>query len=187
MDGSTMQFVIQDTIGSGQEIFVLIGNFVAKENTDYTLTSNVNGTTTIEIITTEYGVDQLSATNTLALTVQKTTIGGSSILSRFSYTVTTANASATSFEISSDINYQDIGSYYISIANASSLTKAAGKSKRAKIIITNTPTLSAGTVIKKDPSFPTVLTLTSATNPVFIEVWRHSLSTIYMRYLGQFA
>jgi hypothetical protein len=46
---------------------------------------------------------------------------------------------------------------------------------------------SAGTVIKKDPSFPTVLTLTSATNPVFIEVWRHSLSTIYMRYLGQFA
>jgi hypothetical protein len=31
------------------------------------------------------------------------------------------------------------------------------------------------------------LTLTSSTNPVFIEVWRHSLSTIYMRYLGQFA
>ncbi len=46
---------------------------------------------------------------------------------------------------------------------------------------------SAGTVIKKDPSFPAVLTLTSSTNPVFIEVWRHSLSTIYMRYLGQFA
>ena len=46
---------------------------------------------------------------------------------------------------------------------------------------------SAGTVIKKDASFPPVLTLTSATNPVFIEVWRHSLSTIYMRYLGQFA
>ena len=46
---------------------------------------------------------------------------------------------------------------------------------------------SAGTVIKKDPSFPPVLTLTSSSNPVFIEVWRHSLSTIYMRYLGQFA
>jgi hypothetical protein len=147
MDGSTMQFVIQDTIGSGQEIFVLIGNFVAKENTDYTLTSNVNGTTTVTIITNEYGIDQLSATNTLALTVQKTTIGGSNILSRFSYTVTSANASATSFEILSDINYQDIGSYYISISNTSSITKAAGRSKRAKIIITNTPTLTAGTVI----------------------------------------
>jgi hypothetical protein len=46
---------------------------------------------------------------------------------------------------------------------------------------------SAGTVIKKDPSFPPVLTLTSSSNPVFIEVWRHSLGTIYMRYLGQFA
>jgi hypothetical protein len=46
---------------------------------------------------------------------------------------------------------------------------------------------SAGTTIKKDPSFPAVLTLTSSTNPVFVEVWRHSLGTIYMRYLGQFA
>lgn len=45
----------------------------------------------------------------------------------------------------------------------------------------------SGTVIKKDSSFPATLTLTSSTNPVIIEVWRHSLETIYMRYLGTFA
>jgi len=29
--------------------------------------------------------------------------------------------------------------------------------------------------------------LTSATNPVIIEVWRHSQEIIFMRYIGQFA
>lgn len=47
--------------------------------------------------------------------------------------------------------------------------------------------VSSGTVIKKDSSFPATLTLPSTTNPVIIEVWRHSLNTIYMRYLGVFA
>ena len=46
---------------------------------------------------------------------------------------------------------------------------------------------SAGTTIKTDPDFPAVVTLTSATDPVFIEVWRHSLDTIYMRYLGLYS
>jgi hypothetical protein len=42
------------------------------------------------------------------------------------------------------------------------------------------------TTIKKDPSFPSVLTLDSTTDPVIIEVWRHSQETIYMRYVGKF-
>lgn len=46
---------------------------------------------------------------------------------------------------------------------------------------------SGGTVIKKDSSFPGVLTLTSADNPVFIDVWRHSSDVIFMQYLGTFA
>lgn len=46
---------------------------------------------------------------------------------------------------------------------------------------------SGGTVIKKDPSFPATLTVSSSTNPVLIEIWRHSSSNIYMRYLGQFS
>jgi len=45
---------------------------------------------------------------------------------------------------------------------------------------------SNGTVIKKDPNFPSVLELDSTTNPVIIEVWRHSQETIFMRYVGKF-
>ena len=51
---------------------------------------------------------------------------------------------------------------------------------------------SGGTVIKsKDfPGYASgspVLTLTSATDPVIIEVLRHSAAVIYMRYIGEFA
>lgn len=46
---------------------------------------------------------------------------------------------------------------------------------------------SGGTVIKKDPDFPALLTLSSTVNPIFVEVWRHSAEVIFMRYLGQFA
>lgn len=46
---------------------------------------------------------------------------------------------------------------------------------------------SGGTVIKKDPSFPGSLTVDSITNPVFVEVWRHSADVIFMRYLGQYS
>jgi len=51
---------------------------------------------------------------------------------------------------------------------------------------------SGGTVIKSNgfPGYASgspILTLTSATNPVIIEVWRHSQEIIFMRYIGQFA
>jgi hypothetical protein len=46
---------------------------------------------------------------------------------------------------------------------------------------------SAGTTIKTDPNFPAIVELTSADNPVFIEVWRRSLDTVYLRYLGEFS
>jgi hypothetical protein len=51
---------------------------------------------------------------------------------------------------------------------------------------------SGGTVIKSSgfPGYASgspVLTLTSNTDPVFIEVWRHSADVIYMRYIGAFA
>lgn len=46
---------------------------------------------------------------------------------------------------------------------------------------------SGGTVIKKDASFPDPFTLTSNTDPVFVEVWRHNDAVIYMRYLGAFS
>jgi hypothetical protein len=51
---------------------------------------------------------------------------------------------------------------------------------------------SGGTIIKSNgfPGYASgtpILTLTSATNPVIIEVWRHSQEIIFMRYIGQFA
>lgn len=48
-------------------------------------------------------------------------------------------------------------------------------------------TTSGGTVIKKDPDFPGTVTIDSATDPVFIEVWRHSADVIFMRYLGKYS
>lgn len=48
-------------------------------------------------------------------------------------------------------------------------------------------TTSGGTVIKKDPLFPATVTIESATDPVFIEVWRHSSEVIFMRYLGKYS
>ena len=53
-------------------------------------------------------------------------------------------------------------------------------------------TTSGGTVIKSNgfPGYASgspILTLTSSTNPTFIEVWRHSAEVIYMRYIGEFA
>ena len=45
---------------------------------------------------------------------------------------------------------------------------------------------SGGTVIKKSPGFPGAVTVTSATNPVIIEVWRHSATVIFLNYLGEY-
>ena len=46
---------------------------------------------------------------------------------------------------------------------------------------------SGGTVFKKDAGFPTVLQVTSTTNPTFIEVWRHRSDEIFLRHLGQYS
>ena len=48
-------------------------------------------------------------------------------------------------------------------------------------------TTSGGTVIKKDPNFPGTVTIDSASDPTFIEVWRHSADVIFMRYLGKYS
>lgn len=51
---------------------------------------------------------------------------------------------------------------------------------------------SGGTVIKSNgfPGYATgspVITLTSSSNPIIVEIWRHSQEVIYMRYVGAFA
>jgi hypothetical protein len=47
--------------------------------------------------------------------------------------------------------------------------------------------VSGSTVIKKDPNFPAVITIEQQANPIFIEVWRHSVGVIFMRYLGLYS
>jgi hypothetical protein len=47
--------------------------------------------------------------------------------------------------------------------------------------------VSGTTVIKKDPNFPAVIAIEQQDDPIFIEVWRHDVGTIFMRYLGLFS
>ena len=51
---------------------------------------------------------------------------------------------------------------------------------------TITFTTTGGTVIKK-LGFPGSVTVTSATNPVIIEVWQHSATVIFLNYLGLYS
>ena len=51
--------------------------------------------------------------------------------------------------------------------------------------LTFTPT--GTTVFKKSSGFPGTLTVTSATNPIIIEVWQHDVDVIFLNYLGQFS
>jgi hypothetical protein len=58
---------------------------------------------------------------------------------------------------------------------------------------TITFSVTGGTQIKKNSSFPGTFTLTSADsvggagNPVIIEVWKHSSDKLFLNYLGQFS
>ena len=52
---------------------------------------------------------------------------------------------------------------------------------------TITFTTTGSTVIKKSPGFPGSVTVTSATNPVIIEVWQHSATVIFLNYLGLYS
>ena len=52
---------------------------------------------------------------------------------------------------------------------------------------TLTFTPSGTTVFKKSSGFPGTLTVTSDTNPIFVEVWQHDANTIFLNYLGQFS
>jgi hypothetical protein len=48
-------------------------------------------------------------------------------------------------------------------------------------------TPSGTTVFKKSSNYPGTLTVTSATNPVILEVWQHSSDVIFLNYLGSFS
>ena len=52
---------------------------------------------------------------------------------------------------------------------------------------TITFTVTGSTVLKKSPGFPGSLTVSSATNPVIIEVWQHSTGIIFLNHLGVYS
>lgn len=52
---------------------------------------------------------------------------------------------------------------------------------------TVTFTGSGGVVFKKSADFPTSFVVSSADDPIFIEVWRHGTANIFLRYLGQYS
>ena len=52
---------------------------------------------------------------------------------------------------------------------------------------TITFTVTGSTVLKKSLGFPGSLTVSSATNPVIIEVWQHSTDSIFLNYLGVYS
>jgi hypothetical protein len=46
---------------------------------------------------------------------------------------------------------------------------------------------SGGTELRRNPTFPGSIVVSSTTAPVIIEVWRHNPTYIFLNYLGQFS
>jgi hypothetical protein len=46
---------------------------------------------------------------------------------------------------------------------------------------------SGGTTLRRNSGFPGTVSVSSATAPIIIEVWRHNATNIFMNYLGQFS
>lgn len=46
---------------------------------------------------------------------------------------------------------------------------------------------TGGLVFKKSADFPSSLTVQSATDPTFVEIWQHSADKIFLKYHGQYA
>ncbi len=133
-DGSTNQFEIEGLIESQDSISVYVGNFVlSKDDFNSTIDSK---NTVVTILTTDYGLSDASINNRVPITIQKTSIGGEGLLQKISHIVSLDDYQSDSFVIETAVNYNDIGSFYISNTTVtSSLIKASGRSKRAKILI----------------------------------------------------
>ena len=116
---------------------------------------------------------------------------GDNPLTSTPYTVDFQNGDYQIFKIGNNITMQ-----FLNLPGGTELTGETTPVGVGKITLelysdgvarTLTFTTTGGTLIKKDPNFPATVILTSATDPVFVEVWRHRQNEIFMRYLGQFA
>jgi hypothetical protein len=152
-DGTNPVFNIEGYLDSNQSIEVFINNFATDRTTDYTVTplqsgsSDQSGSSEITLTTDKYGLSSATTTDKVSITIQTMSIGGSNILSRINHIVTSKEAAASTIEIDTVVNIDDVGSFYTSTNNVAELAKKSAKSKRAKVVITNSPAISAGELI----------------------------------------
>ena len=94
-----------------------------------------------------------------------------------------------SYKIStlSDTNFIAIGASANTVGVVFTATGVGSGTGTATLVRLVEFQTSGSTVIKKDPNFPTTVSIDQAANPIFIEVWRHEESTVFIRYLGVFS
>ncbi len=146
-DGTNPSYEINGAVDSRQSIDVYVNNFVLDRETEFTITSLSNGNTLITLTTNKYGLETANTTDKISVTIQNMAIGGSNILNRVNYIVTNQDSTSSIIEIDTNLNIDDIGSYYVSIPNTTSLEKKSTRSKRAKVVITNSPELGPGSLV----------------------------------------
>lgn len=167
-DGTNTTREIEGYIDSSQSIDVYINNFATNRETDFTVTPLENGNSLITLTTNQYGMDTATATDKISVTIQNMSIGGKNILSRQNYIVTASDFNSSTIELESTVNIDDVGSFYVSVANTSVLVKKSAKSKRAKLVITNTPKLPVGSLV--------TFILFSSTVRTYSEVYNQEIS-----------
>jgi hypothetical protein len=146
-DGTNLTYEIEGYVDSNQSIDVYVNNFATNRETDFTLESLPNGNTLVTLTTDKYGISSATLTDKISVTIQNMSIGGSNILSRINYIVTANDFASSSIEIDTVVNINDVGSYYVSTSNVNSLEKKSSNSKRAKLVISNTPKLAVGSLV----------------------------------------
>jgi len=170
-DGTNPTYEITGYIDSNQSIDVYVNNFLLDRSTDFTVASLGNGNSLVTLTTTDYGISTANLVDKISVTIQNMSIGGSNILNRVNYIVTPSDSTSNLIEIDLNVSIDDIGSYYLSIPNASTLEKKSNRSKRAKVVINNSPSLSAGDLI-------TVILFSSSVK-TYSEVFNQEISITY--------
>ena len=146
-DGTNPSYEIEGYIDSNQSVDVYVNNFATDRETDFTVTPLQSGNSLVTLTTNKYGLSEATTTDKVSVTIQNMSIGGKNILSRQNYIITSADYALPTIELDSTVNIDDVGSYYVSISNTTELVRKSSKSKRAKLVITNTPKLPVGSLV----------------------------------------
>lgn len=120
------------------------------------------------------------------------------LMSKFDAGIITAPTSQTTVDYENG-NYQifrfstNMSIDFQNLPNSSSPTDPRGVGKITLELYgdgsarTLTFITSGGTELRRNPSFPSPLVVSSSTAPIIVEVWQHNATYIFMNYLGQFS